>query len=118
PVLSPDQLITMQKQVRRVYVGSGVRRYLVELVQATRHHPNIALGASPRASLALLAGAQALAVLSDRHYVMPDDVQRMAVPVLAHRLMTRSDPSGKLVSAESVIRQILQQVPVPITGEG
>ncbi len=117
PVLSPEQLIEMQKQVRRVYVGSGVRRYLVDLVQATRHHPNIALGASPRASLALLAGAQALAVLSDRHYVMPDDVQRMAVPVLAHRLMTRSDPTGRLVSAETVLREILQQVPVPITGD-
>lgn len=116
PVLTPEQLVQLQQQTRRVYISPSVRRYLVEVVNATRHHPKIMLGASPRASLALMVGAQAHALLANRHYVTPDDVQQMAVPVLAHRLMLRSDAPG-VARAESVIREILSQVPVPVGGD-
>ncbi len=117
PVLTPERLLELQEAVRRVYVSPSVRRYIVDVVTATRHHPQIALGASPRGSLALMVGSQALAVLSGRHYVMPDDVQRMAVPVLAHRLILRADVQGALPRGEHVIQQILKQVPVPVSVE-
>ncbi len=116
PVMTPEQLLDMQRQTRRVYISPSVRRYLVDVVNATRHHPKVMLGASPRASIALMLGAQAHALLSNRYYVTPDDVQQMALPVLAHRLMMRSDASGS-VRAESVLREILSQIPVPIGGD-
>ncbi|OYT73089.1 MAG: hypothetical protein CFK49_00440 [Armatimonadetes bacterium JP3_11] len=116
PVLTPEHLVMLQHQTRRVYISPGVRRYLVDIVNATRRHPKIMLGGSPRASLALMLGAQAHALLADRYYVTPDDVQQMAIPVLAHRLMLRTDTVG-IPQAEAVIREILNQVPVPIGGE-
>jgi MoxR-like ATPase len=114
PVLTTKQLLELQEAVRQVYVSPAVRRYIVDVVTATRHHSQIALGASPRGSLALMVGSQALAVLEGRHYVMPDDVQRMAVPVLAHRLILRADVQGMLPRGEQVIQQILRQVSVPV----
>jgi len=116
PVLTPEQLVMLQRQTRRVYISPSVRRYLVDVVNATRRHPKIMLGGSPRASLALMLGAQAHALLADRYYVTPDDVQQMAIPVLAHRLMLRTDTVG-ITQAEAVIRELLNQVPVPIGGE-
>ncbi len=116
PVMTPEQLLELQRQTRRVYISPSVRRYLVEVVNATRHHPKVMLGASPRASIALMLGAQAHALLANRYYVTPDDVQQMAIPVLAHRLMMRSDGSGS-ARAETVIREILRQIPVPIGGD-
>ncbi len=118
PVLTTKQLIELQEAVRQVYVSPAVRRYIVDVVTATRHHPQIALGASPRGSLALMVGSQALAVMEGRHYVMPDDVQRMAVPVLAHRLILRADVQGALPRSEQVIQQILRQVSVPVEQVG
>jgi MoxR-like ATPase len=117
PVLTPERLLELQQDVRRVYVSPLVRRYIVDLVTATRHHPQIALGASPRGSLALMVGAQAYAVLSGRHYVTPDDVQRMAAPVLAHRLIVRADAQGVLPRAEQIVDQLVKQVPVPVGEE-
>jgi MoxR-like ATPase len=114
PVLTPQQLLELQAAVRQVYVSLAVRRYIVDVVTATRHHPQIALGASPRGSLALMVGSQAQAILSGRHYVMPDDVQQMAVPVLAHRLILRADAQGATPRSEHVIQQILRQISVPV----
>jgi len=116
PVLTPEQLVALQRQTRRLYVSPSVRRYVVDVVNATRRHPKVMLGASPRASIALMQGAQAHALLAGRHYTTPDDVQQMAVPVLAHRLMLRSDTTSP-ARAETVIREILSQVPVPIGGD-
>lgn len=117
PVLTPEALVELQAQVRRVYISPTVRRYMVAVVNATRHHPQIALGASPRASLTLMLAAQANAILSDRHFVTPDDVQRLAVPVLAHRLVLRSDGQGRMPKTEQIIQEILNQVPVPLSRE-
>jgi MoxR-like ATPase len=114
PVLTPQQLLELQAAVRQVYVSPAVRRYIVDVITATRHHPQIALGASPRGSLALMVGSQAQAILSGRHYVMPDDVQQMAVPVLAHRLILRADAQGATPRSEHVIQQILRQISVPV----
>jgi len=109
-VLTPEQLSQMQAQIRRVYVNDEIRMRIVQLVSATRGHPQIVLGASPRGSLALLTAAQSLAVLQGRNHVLPDDIKQMAKPVLAHRMVIRADSQGTLPSAEEIIEDILNRM--------
>lgn len=109
-VLSPEQLSCMQAQIRRVYVNDEIRMRIVQLVSATRSHPQIVLGVSPRGSLALLTAAQSLAVLQGRNHVLPDDIKAMAKPVLAHRMVIRADSQGTLPSAEEMIEEILNRM--------
>ncbi len=95
-------------------VDDSLSDYLLDLVESTREHPDVHLGASTRAALALYRASQALASLSGRDFVVPDDVKRLAVPVLAHRLLirrARGGPGGD--SAEQVIQEIVRQTPVP-----
>lgn len=106
-VLTPEQLSQMQAQIRRVYVNDEIRMRIVQLVSATRSHPQIMLGVSPRGSLALLTAAQSLAVLEGRHYVQPDDIKKMAKHVLAHRMVIRANSQGTLPSAEEMIDEIM-----------
>ena len=80
---------------------------------ATRNHPALQLGASPRGSIALLKAAQACALLSGRDYVLPDDIRRMALPVLSHRLILTPEARMKGISAQQVLSQLLDTVPVP-----
>src|SRR5579884_4137347 len=91
PVVDAALLPSLHEQVTRVHLDPSARAYAVRLVQATRMHPEVALGASPRGTLALVATAQALAAMAGRDYVLPDDVQEMAVPVLVHRLIVRPE---------------------------
>jgi len=114
PVAGPEEIITMQRLVPRVIVSDVVRRYIVEVVRATRKSDAVELGASPRGSLALHRGAQALAALRGREFVLPDDVKELAAPVLAHRLMLQPEARLRGRSGEAVIRQILDGVPVPV----
>jgi MoxR-like ATPase len=99
--------------VRRVRVGPEVRQYCVELVAATRRLAELRLGASPRATLQLVRAAKAQAAMAGRTYVVPDDVQVVAVPVLAHRLMLTRDAQGAQRSAADVVRGLLGRQPVP-----
>ena len=87
--------------------------YLLDLITATRYHPDIHLGGSTRASLALYRASQALALLEGRDYVVPDDVKRLARPVLAHRILSRASRRGGSSDAEEVIDEILAQTPIP-----
>ena len=96
-----------------VKLVEAVRRYAVELVAATRHHPDLRLGASPRATLHLLRAAKATAALDGRDYALPDDVQALAAPVLAHRLLPTAQAQLNRRTAEQVVLEILQRVPVP-----
>ena len=101
-----------QEAVREVYVDRLVKQYIVALVNATRQHDSVYLGASPRASLGLLSLAQARALLEDRDYVVPDDVKAVAPAVLGHRVVLTAD--GRMgVNESETIRQILDSVPVP-----
>ena len=93
--------------------GKAVRRYAVELVAATRTHPDLRLGASPRATLHLLRAAKATAALSGREFALPDDVQALAVAVLAHRLLPTAQAQLNRRTAEQVVQEILQRIPVP-----
>ncbi|HET7028438.1 MAG TPA: MoxR family ATPase [Candidatus Limnocylindrales bacterium] len=107
-----EELKGLQAQVREVYVDSSVSDYIVRLVNATRLHPDVYLGASPRGSIALYRAGQALAGLLGRDYVIPDDVKALAEPALAHRLIIKTSSSIHDVSAAQVVRELLDSVPV------
>jgi MoxR-like ATPase len=99
--------------VGRLHVSEAVRRYVVALVEATRRSPDLRLGASPRAGLQLLRTARAAAALAGRDHVLPDDVQTVAVPVLAHRLLLTPDAAAARRTAEQLVTDLLRTVPVP-----
>jgi MoxR-like ATPase len=113
-VTEPDQIVDAQQAVRTVFVHEAVRQYIVSLVNATRRHPHVQLGASPRGSLNLMHAAQAYAMLQERDYVLPDDVKAVAVAVLSHRLILKPEARVRRVSAEQVVSEVLQQVAVPL----
>jgi len=112
-VLSREELLAMQAALEDVFVSEAIERYIVDLVQATRADGRVALGASPRAALALLKLARAQAALGRRDFVTPDDVKTMAVPALAHRLILRPELWVSKVSPDQVVADLLSQVPTP-----
>ena len=113
PVLDGARLLAARDQVRMVRVAAEVEAYLVDIIRATRGHPDLDLGASPRATVALYRVSQATAVLEGRDFVTPDDVKRVAPAVLVHRLMVNLDRSLHGVTAEAALAGILESVPVP-----
>ena len=113
PVIDGPALLALRDEVRTVHVSDEVEGYLVALVRATRAHHDLQLGASPRSSVALYRAAQATALLAGRRFALPDDVQAIARPVLAHRLVVDLDESLRGASADGALGQILQAVPVP-----
>ncbi len=115
PVVPAAEVLACQEAVREIHVDDKVRRYLLEVVQATREHDDIHLGGSPRASIALFRTAQALAAVSGRAFVLPDDVKRMALPVLGHRLILRPESRLRKVTAASILNEILTELAVPTT---
>ena len=113
PVAHAHEIVKLIDAVRTVYVADPVRRYAVDLVSATRTHPDLRLGASPRATLHLLRAAKASAALSGRDYALPDDVQGLAVAVLAHRLLPTARTQLNRRTSEQVVLEILQNTSVP-----
>jgi MoxR-like ATPase len=113
PVAHAADVRSMIEVVRRVHVAPALRSYAISLVTATREHPELRLGASPRATLQLVRAARAYAALDEREYVLPDDLQRLAVPVLAHRLLPTADAQVQRRTPEQVVAELVQRVPVP-----
>jgi MoxR-like ATPase len=113
PVLSAADVIALQAETRRVRFERSLGRYVVALAGATRSHPSVRLGCSPRGSLMLFRSAQARALLEGRAYAVPEDVKTQAVPVLAHRMGLETKARYTGVSKEDVVREILDAVPVP-----
>ena len=111
-VLSLEELRQMQTAVKEVYVDQAVAEYIVRLSTATREHPDVYLGASPRGSINLYRAGQALAALEGRDYVIPDDVKQLGVAVLAHRLIVKSQASLREIDPDGIVREILGQVAV------
>jgi len=111
-VASADELREMQTGIRQVYVDPTISDYIVRLVGATRSHPDIYLGASPRGSLALYRAGQALAALSGRDYVIPDDIKALAEPALAHRLIIKTSASIRDVDPGALVRELLGSIPI------
>jgi MoxR-like ATPase len=111
-VASVEDLLEMQAGIREIYVDSAISDYIVRLVNATRSHPDVYLGASPRGSLALYRAGQAFAALSGRDFVIPDDIKLLAEPALAHRLIIRTAATIRDVDPAAIVREILDTVPV------
>jgi MoxR-like ATPase len=114
PVAGVDDLQRMAQAAERVHVEPVVRRYLVRIVRATREHPALELGASPRASLALFRAARALALIQGRPYLLPDDIKRLAPSVLPHRLILSSQTRLRGRDAAGVVAEVLETVPAPV----
>jgi len=112
-VVDRNTLMGMQRVVEEIHVSESVGRYIVQLVAATRSSGRVRVGASPRGSLAVMKLARAKAALSGRGFVLPDDVQEVAVPALAHRLILRPEFWAQDLSEERVIEEVLAQVPSP-----
>ncbi len=112
-IISSDELMDLSRAVAAVHVAPGVREYIVALVDATRRHPSLALGASPRGALGLQRAARTWAAASGRDFVLPDDVKRLAVPVLAHRLVPTPDAELRGLGSQELIAELLASVPVP-----
>jgi MoxR-like ATPase len=113
-VATAAEILACQKAVREVYVDDKVKRYILDIVHATRKHDDVHLGGSPRASIALFRTSQALAALRGRSFVLPDDVKRLAAAVLGHRLILRPESRLRRKTAVQVIEEILNEVPVPL----
>ena len=114
PVLDGDQVLELQQAVRHVEVDPSINNYLLDIVEATRRSEDLYVGASIRGMLALYRASQAAALLDGRHYVVPDDVKRLAVTVLAHRVLTKGYLHGTQREAvEALIRRLVDEVPVP-----
>ncbi|MBQ7139539.1 MAG: MoxR family ATPase [Clostridia bacterium] len=114
PVCSAQDIIALQEMVKQVYCSPEVRMYVATLVAATRQEPALTLGASTRAAIALIHGAQACALLAGRDYIIPEDVQHMALPVLAHRLVLSPESRMKGITAQSVVMKVMNSTPVPV----
>jgi len=113
PVATTAEIKALIEAVRSVYVSNAIKRYAIDLVTATRQTPELRLGASPRATLQLVRAARANAALSDRDYVIPDDLQELAIPVLAHRLLPSIEAQGQRRHPEQVVADLVRRVPVP-----
>jgi MoxR-like ATPase len=116
PVADALAVREMIEQVRLVHVAPGLRRYIVDLVEATRRHPDMYLGASPRASIMLLRAARAVAAAGQRDYVIPDDVKALVIPVLAHRVIVTADAVMGGRTSQAVLQELVSETAVPVTG--
>ena len=116
-VVGRDELVAMQRAIEVVHVSESIGRYIVALVAATREHGSVQVGASPRGTLAVTKLARVTAALDGREFVVPDDVKRVAVPALAHRLVLQPELWVQNVQPEDIVTQCLDSVPVPAAEE-
>jgi MoxR-like ATPase len=117
-VVSVEELIRAQAEARGIYVNDDIKRYIIDLVTATRNQPDIYLGASPRGALAIYRASQARAAIVGRDYVIPDDVKALAEPALAHRVIVGPAARIRDITARSMIQNLLNTIPVPGTTIG
>lgn len=114
PAIDIDGLLSLQREIKDVFVDESIKRYIVDIVNGTRGHGNVHLGASPRGSIALMKAAQAYAFMYGRDYVLPDDIQYLAVFVLSHRIILKSEAKFEGISAEEIVNRVVARVPVPV----
>ena len=116
PVVESRELVRLSRALEGVHCEASVRGYVTQVTRATRTHSAVELGASPRASLALFRASRALAAIRGRDYVLPDDVQELAAPVLSHRLTLSAQSRLRGRDAETLVREIIDEIPVPVAG--
>jgi MoxR-like ATPase len=112
-VANPVQIAELQQARKGIHVSQPVREYITHLVRATRHHPSLRLGASPRGSLNLMRAGQAWALLNERNYVLPDDIKSLAIPVLSHRLILKEEERLRGETLEHLLEEIIHGITVP-----
>ena len=113
-VVNSQMIIDMQTACREVHVSNDVEEYIIRIIHATREHPMIQLGASPRSMLALFHASQALAALRGRGFVIPDDVKHLAMPTLAHRIIPKAESELRGHKTDEILKEILDSTPVPV----
>jgi MoxR-like ATPase len=113
-ITGPAEVVDLQRAVWDVFVDAALVDYIARLVQATRTHPDVAVGASTRGSLALFRTAQALAALSERDYVTPDDIKVLSPAILSHRILVKAESELRGRTAEQIVRSVLDATPVPL----
>ena len=116
PICTKEEIISAMETVREINIEPSVYRYIVELVAASRNHAAVQLGASPRASLALMRAAQSYAFLNNRAYVVPEDALRMTPYILPHRIRLTQDAKMKHIDVMDVLREIVKSVKPPFAG--
>jgi MoxR-like ATPase len=114
PVTTAEEILELKRQAQGVYVEPSVRHYILDIIRQTRRHAAVDLGASPRASLALYRACQALALVQGRDYVIPDDVKRLVMPVLSHRLILSAEAYLHNKKRENLLEETLASIPVPV----
>ncbi|RCX19992.1 MoxR-like ATPase [Anaerobacterium chartisolvens] len=114
PVADSSEIIKLQQSVRDIHVDRSLNSYIVDIVTETRRHPDISLGASPRGSMSLFRAAQAWALYNERDYVIPDDVKKMIIPVLSHRIILKQEAKLKKITAGDILFSIEDRVRVPV----
>ncbi|MCI3197580.1 MoxR family ATPase [Bacillus sp. HU-1818] len=114
PVITKEQFVRLQQEVQHVQVDASIKAYIVDLTHKTRQHPSVYLGVSPRGSIALMKAAQAYALMHNRDYVIPDDIQYLAPYSLPHRMILHSEAKFEGMQSEAVIREIISNVKVPV----
>lgn len=112
-VISGEELLACQAAVREIHVDEKVRQYLMQIVHDTRDHEDLTLGASPRASIAMFRTSQAMAAVRGRSFVQPDDIKRVAGPILNHRVILKPDSRLRKITAESIVQEIIAGIAVP-----
>ena len=116
PVASPEQIIELQETARQVYVDDLIKRYVISIIDRTRDHSDIALGSSPRGTLALVRGAQAMALIRGRDYALPDDIKELAASAIGHRIIISAAARMRGIEGRDVVQDILDEIPVPGAG--
>ncbi|NSW90459.1 MAG: MoxR family ATPase [Firmicutes bacterium] len=114
PVTDGQYILQLQEMVRKIHVDSSLNHYIVDIVDATRKNPDVLLGASPRGSLSLYRASQAWAFYNGRDYVIPDDIKKMAIPVLSHRIILKQEAKLKKITTEQIIMSTLNNINVPM----
>jgi len=113
PAATTADIIQLQQAAKKVHIAESIRHYIVDIIDRLRRHPDLSLGPSPRGSIALLKGARALAFTQERDFVIPDDVKRLLVPALCHRIRVSAESEMEDVTPEDIVNKIATEVPVP-----
>ncbi len=114
PVAESEDIIALQEEIKSIHVDKSLGNYIVDIVSQTRKHPDVSLGSSPRGSLSLFRASQAWAFYSGRIYVLPDDIKKMVIPVLSHRIILKQEAKLKKINPEDILNTIVGKIHVPV----
>jgi MoxR-like ATPase len=112
-VVEPNDIIQLQQDVMKIHVADNIYSYILDIIERVRNHPDLSFGPGPRGSIALHRGSRALAFIQGRDFVIPDDVKRLFIPALSHRIRVSAEAEMENVTPEAIINQVATEVPIP-----